>query len=196
MPTCRLLVDADACPVRREAERAAERFSCPLILFANSSQKLAGDPMCGLDSRRPHVARTIQSASRAAGAGEKAEGTHDDRGLDNPRHSRMVFAGDGPDATDFRLFEECRSADLVITDDLGLAALALSKGARALSSRGRVYRNEEMPALLAGRHGARKARRAGRRTRGPSPFTDADRRRFVQALDALLSSPFHPKEPE
>jgi len=156
LPICRLLVDADACPVRRETERAAERFGCPLIFFANASQQLA--------ARAGRVVVSDQS--------------------------------DRSDASDFLLFAECCPGDVVVTDDIGLASLALSKGARALSSRGRLYGEQDMPLLLARRHTARKARRAGERTRGPRPFTDADRRRFLRALDALLSAPFQPKEPE
>jgi hypothetical protein len=147
----RVLVDADACPVRREILRAAERHGNEALFFANASQEAAGP-------------------------------------LNPPRQAsgRTVRVGDGPDAADFAIATQCRAGDIVVTDDIGLAALAAGKGARAISSQGRLFRPELLPLLLEERHFARKARRAGGRTRGPRPLTAADRDRFTRALERLL----------
>jgi len=147
----RVLVDADACPVRTEITRAAERHGLEALFFANSSQTSAED------SRPPRRAS---------------------------RQTERV--GDGPDAADFAIATRCREGDIVVTDDIGLASLAASKGARAISSRGRIFSPDLLPALLEERHRARKARRAGRRTRGPRALSDADRHRFVAALEEML----------
>ena len=141
----RVLVDEDACPVRREIARAAERCGIEALFFANSSQEAA-------DSSNP----------------------------------RTVRVDDRPDAADFAIATQCRAGDLVVTDDIGLAALVTGKGASAISSRGRFFRPEVLPLLLAERHRSRKARRAGGRTRGPRALTAADRRRFAAALDEWL----------
>ena len=141
----RVLVDADACPVRREIARAAERYGIEALFFANLSQEAAG--------------------------------------LSN---LRTVRVDDRPDAADFAIATQCRAGDIVVTDDIGLAALATGKGARAISSRGRLFRPDLLPLLLAERHRSRKARRAGGRTRGPRAPTAADRRRFAAALDEWL----------
>ncbi len=93
-----------------------------------------------------------------------------------------VVVGDGTDAADFALFRESASDSVVVTDDIGLAAMALSRGAAALSSRGRRFEHGAIETQLHLRHLGRKARRAGKRTGGPPPFTGADRRRFVRAL--------------
>lgn len=142
--TMRVLVDADACPVRREIERVAARCKVPVRHYANPSQT------------PDHAAETIT-------------------------------AGDGRDSADFALFLECRPGDIVVTDDLGLAATVLSRGAAALSSRGRRFLPETIASLLHARHLGKKARRAGKRTPGPSPFTPADRQRFVQALEQIIA---------
>ena len=140
-----MLVDADACPVRREIARAAERHEIEALFFANSSQENAGTA--------------------------------------NPR---TVQVADGPDAADFAIATQCRAGDIVVTDDIGLAALVAGKGARAISSRGRLFRAETLPLLLEERHRSRKARRAGCRTRGPRALSVPDRTRFTCALELLL----------
>jgi len=90
------------------------------------------------------------------------------------------------DAADFAMAQSCRRGDVVVTDDLGLVALALARGAEVLSSRGRRFAAAQVPALLERRHLLAKARRAGRRTPAVAAMTPADRRRFVEALSALL----------
>lgn len=140
----RILVDADACPVRGEVERAGERFGAAVCYFAGPATQLASGS------------------------------------------ARVVTAPGGRDGADFAVFLECGAGDVVVTDDTGLAAMVLSRGARALSSRGRRFRPETIGGELHGRHLAQKARRAGKRTRGPRPFTAADRSRFIAALADLL----------
>jgi hypothetical protein len=98
-----------------------------------------------------------------------------------------VIRAEGPDAADFALFSACRRGDIVVTDDLGLAALVLSRGAAALSSRGRRYAPASMRSLLHQRHLARKARRAGKRTGGPSAMRAADHARFARRLREMLA---------
>jgi len=137
-------VDGDACPVRREVERAARHFAVPVRYFSHPTQIRIGSP----DTSH----RTVE----------------------------------GPDAVDFAIVAACRDGDVVVTDDLGLAAMVVSRGAVALSSRGRRFAPHEMTARLHVRHLARKARRAGRRTHGPKPFTAADRRRFETVLSGII----------
>jgi hypothetical protein len=144
-PVLRVLVDADACPVRREIARAAERHGVAALFFANSSQEAA------------------ESSSL-----------------------RTVRVADRPDAADFAIATQCRAGDIVVSDDIGLAALVTGKGARAISSRGRLFRPDVLPLLLEERHRARKARRAGGRTRGPRALTVLDRARFTCELEQLL----------
>jgi len=98
-------------------------------------------------------------------------------------HHRLV---EGPDGADFAILAVCSARDVVVTDDVGLATIALSRGAAVISSRGKRYRNAEMATRLYLRHLARKARRAGFRTRGPAPFTHADRRSFAMALGEAI----------
>lgn len=143
----RLLVDADACPVRREISRAAARHGAEARFFANSSQESA-------------AASTLPTTR----------------------------VDDRPDAADFAIATQCHEGNIVVTDDIGLAALAAGNGALAISSRGRLFHPDALPQLLELRHRSRKAHRAGERTPGPRALTAQDRARFVRALESLLTN--------
>jgi uncharacterized protein YaiI (UPF0178 family) len=98
-----------------------------------------------------------------------------------------VTAPSGRDAADFAIVEMLEPDDIVVTQDIGLAAMVLGRSARAVSPRGRVYHPIAIDAQLAVRHEEQKVRRAGGRTRGPTAFTDEDRERFADALKDLFA---------
>ena len=54
-------------------------------------------------------------------------------------YSQVINVQAGKDATDYAVFSNCEKGDLVITQDIGLASLVLSKGAKAIHPCGRVY---------------------------------------------------------
>lgn len=99
---------------------------------------------------------------------------------------RMISSGS--DAVDIALMNLCRRGDVVITQDYGVAAMVLGKGAYALHHSGKRYTNENIDLMLMERHLAKKARRASGKhhLRGPARFTDDDRRRYIAALEAVL----------
>lgn len=94
----------------------------------------------------------------------------------------------GRDAADFAIIERLAAVDVVVTQDIGLAAMVLGKGAAALSPRGRVFHLATIDAELAVRHAEARHRRQGGRTRGPSAFTEEDREHFRDSLERLLSA--------
>lgn len=102
---------------------------------------------------------------------------------DEPGH---IVVGDDPQATDIALMNLVRPRDIVVTQDWGLAALVLAKGARALSPAGQVYEPGKIDFLLEERHLKAKFRRGGGRTKGPSARTADDDRRFENTLRLLL----------
>lgn len=93
-----------------------------------------------------------------------------------------------PDAVDYAIANRVAPGDVVVTQDYGLAALVLGKGARALSPRGLIYDSGNIESLLAERHFAQKRRRAGKRTKGPAKLESADRERFRDSLEKSLAS--------
>ena len=92
----------------------------------------------------------------------------------------------GRDSADLRLANEMEPGDIVVTQDFGVAALALGKGCRALSQNGLVFTGQNMDQLLFERYVGQKVRRAGRRTQGPGKRTAQQDAAFRQALAGLL----------
>ena len=79
-----------------------------------------------------------------------------------------------------------KGADLVVTQDYGLAAMALAKQALVLSQNGMQYTADNIDALLLARHTARKIRMGGGRLKGPAKRTREQDEDFRRALCALL----------
>ena len=103
--------------------------------------------------------------------------------------AKTVMVARGADSADFRLVNLVRSSDLVVTQDYGLAAMCLAKGARVLNQDGRAYDAENIDGLLSMRHVAKEARRAGRRggrLKGPPKRERAQDDRFAEALRRLM----------
>jgi uncharacterized protein YaiI (UPF0178 family) len=144
----KVFIDADACPVTREAISIARSHGASVVLVANDTQNLAR-----------HASRPGVEALQVSG---------------------------GRDAADFAIIERLAAGDVVVTQDIGLAAMALGRRAGAVSPRGRVFYEATIDAEMAVRHAESKLRRAGGRHRGPSPFEDDDRERFSDALERLL----------
>lgn len=95
----------------------------------------------------------------------------------------------GADAVDIALLNLCRRGDVVVTQDYGVAAMALGKGAYAIHHSGKRYTDDNIGIMLMERHLAKKARRASGKhhLRGPAKFTEEDRQRFSAALEELIS---------
>lgn len=94
----------------------------------------------------------------------------------------------GADSVDFALANRVKTGDIVITQDYGLAAMCLAKGAVVLHQDGWRYTSDNIQSLLFTRHEARKYRNAGGRTKGPAKRTKAQDDAFEQALNELLQN--------
>lgn len=111
-------------------------------------------------------------------------------------YASVRYVSSGADAVDIALMNLCRRGDIVITQDYGVAAMALGKGAYAMHHTGKRYTNENIDIMLMERHLARKARRASGKhhLHGPSRFTDEDRNRFTDALGTLIEGAIQTQE--
>ena len=102
-------------------------------------------------------------------------------------YSEIRVIGAGADAVDIALINLCRRGDIVVTQDYGVAALALGKGAKAIHQSGRWYTDENIDGLLMERHMAKVARRKSKNhLKGPAKRTDEDDRRFEESFRRLL----------
>jgi uncharacterized protein YaiI (UPF0178 family) len=141
----KIIVDADACPVKTEIVKAASPFQVEVIMVASFDHHLA--PMDGVEIVQ--VDRSDQSV-------------------------------------DLYIVNRIAPGDVLITQDFGLAALALGKRAIALSNRGQEYTDRTIDFLLDRRHEQAKQRRGGKHSKGPKPFSDEDRQFFLQSLTKVL----------
>ena len=142
-----ILVDADACPVVRLVEQAAQKFDIPVTLLCDTNHILQSD------------------------------------------YSQVRVVGAGADAVDFALFNLCRAGDIVVTQDYGVAAMALGKGAYAIHQSGRLYTDDNIDQLLMERHLAKKARQSSKHhLKGPRKRTPEDDERFLRAFTQLLQT--------
>lgn len=103
-------------------------------------------------------------------------------------YSEVVVVGAGADAVDYKLISICHRGDIVVTQDYGVAAMALGKGAFAIHQSGKWYTNENIDQMLMERHLNKKARRASNRNhiKGPRKRTDEDDQRFAESFEKLL----------
>lgn len=160
-----LFIDADACPVTRESLDAARRFRLPCVVAGDSGHNLLNH-VRGHDPVEPTDGFWV----------------------------RVLQVGQGKDSADFAIVCELEEGDVVVTQDFGLASMALGRGAQAIGVRGHVYDRRTIDALMMVRHAEQAERRKPKRERGkiqgdkhPS-FTSEDRERFVRNLNELLAN--------
>lgn len=104
----------------------------------------------------------------------------------NDGYSRVITVDKGADSVDFALIGLLNCNDVVVTQDYGLAAMTLGKGAKVINQNGLIYTNENIDRLLMERHLSAKARRARNRTKGPAKRTKEDDDKFEVAFAELL----------
>lgn len=103
-------------------------------------------------------------------------------------YSEVRTIGAGADAVDFALINMAARGDIVVTQDYGVAAMALGKGCYGIHQSGRLYTNENIDQLLMERHMAKAARRASSKNhlKGPRKRTREDDEHFEEAFQRLV----------
>jgi len=117
----KILVDADACPVKEIIVSCGREFEVPVIMFIDTSHFYD-------------------------------DGT-----------SLVVQVDTASDSVDIAMANRVERGDICVTQDYGLAALLLGKGARVINQNGFIYTNENIERLLFERHISREMRKAGKR---------------------------------
>jgi uncharacterized protein YaiI (UPF0178 family) len=152
-----ILIDADACPVTAEALQLARKNALPVLIVGNTTQKIAR-----------HIRRSDPT--------QPTQGFWVD----------LLQVGVGADSADFALVEQLKPNDIVVTQDIGLAAMVLGRSAFAIGVRGREYLLATIDFDMEMRHIEKKVRRQGGRTKGPAPFSEEDREHFVENLQRII----------
>jgi|GEM_PF-266259 len=100
---------------------------------------------------------------------------------------RSVQVAQGPDVADDWIAEAARAGDLVITQDIPLAARVVPAGASVIQTSGRELDQESIDEALALRDLKETLREGGEMTGGPPPFGNKQKQRFANALDRWLT---------
>jgi len=102
------------------------------------------------------------------------------------RWVRAIQVAGGFDVADNEIVQRLAAGDLVVTQDIPLAAQAIDKGALALHPRGELYTRETIAQRLSMRNFMDELRGAGVDTGGPAAFHARDRQAFAKQLDRWL----------
>lgn len=103
-------------------------------------------------------------------------------------YSEVRVIGAGADAVDLALINLCQAGDIVVTQDYGVAAMALGKKAYVIHQNGWQYNAGNIDILLMKRHMAKKARRSKKNLhlKGPAKRTEEDDDKFATGLIRLI----------
>lgn len=104
----------------------------------------------------------------------------------NKDGAETVVVEKGADSADFRLVNMLSKGDIAVTQDYGLAAMCLARGAVPISQNGLIYNEKNIDELLFSRFVSKKIRRAGGRLKGPSKRTLEQDEKFIRTLEKLL----------
>ena len=100
----------------------------------------------------------------------------------------LAIFDDRPDAADIWIADQAGAGDIVITSDIPLAARAVAAGSHVLRPDGSPITPDNVGTTLATRDLMADQRAADPFHQGRGrPFSKADRGRFAQALDQILS---------
>ena len=141
----KILVDADACPVKTIIENVAKSLKIRVLMVIDTSHIL------------------------------------------EPGYCEIIQVSKAPDAVDIALINRTEPGDIVVTQDYGVATMALGKKAFAINQNGRYYTEDNIDLMLFERHLAGKQRRAGRRTGSIKKRSKEDDLHFETAFLRLCS---------
>ena len=104
-------------------------------------------------------------------------------------YSNVRFIGAGADAVDYALVNLIDKGDVVVTQDYGVAAMALSKGGNCIHHSGRIFTDDNIGGLLMDRHLSKKARmsKSKHHIKGPKKRIRNDDECFEKAFEKLIT---------
>lgn len=146
----KILVDADACPVKDIIEDIAIKLEIPVVMLIDTSHILHSE------------------------------------------YSQVISVSQAPDAVDFALINRTEKGDIVVTQDYGVAAMALGKGAYAIHHNGKIYTDYNIDIMLMERDYAKKLRQSGKRVKGHNKKrTYKQDLQFAEAFEMLCKRAFN-----
>ena len=141
----RIMVDADACPVKNEILEVAKQNNMEVHMFFDNA----------------HV--------------------YEDG------YSTVYILDKGADSVDYALINKSIAGDIVVSQDYGVATMALSKKAYPINQNGMIYDDDNIMSLLTNRAMNQKIRRH-KNMKGPKKRTKQNNIDFKNSLIKLINS--------
>lgn len=101
-------------------------------------------------------------------------------------YSEVRYVDKGFQSVDMALINVTEKGDIIVTQDYGVAAMALGRKAYAINPKGYIYDNDNIDRLLFERHISAKVRRGGGKTSNPRKRTKEDDERLHHNLLKLI----------
>jgi Uncharacterized protein conserved in bacteria len=142
----KIIVDADASPVKNEIIQLAGQYTVPVVLVSSIA----------------HYSFETY-----------------------PSYVKILYVEKGADRADFKIVQLAEKGDIIVTQDYGLASLLLPKGCRVVHHMGYEYTTKILNVyskIVTSVH----LKKSGERTKGPRPFTEANRQNFIVFFNELL----------
>ena len=140
-----ILVDADACPVKKEIIKVSERYNLEVIFISNG----------GI---RPYPSPLV----------------------------KIVIVTEEPDAADTWIVNNLVARDVVITNDIPLAAECVKLGAKVIKTNGQSIDQDTIGIVVASRNLAQSLRETGEIRGYNAPYSPRDRSQFLRTLDLTI----------
>ena len=104
-------------------------------------------------------------------------------------YAQTIIVDKGKDCADLRVVNLCSDGDIVITQDYGVASMALAKKAKCINQNGLYYTEDNIDFLMSMRHAAAVERRKNKsHMKGQSKRTKEDDEKFLSAFIKLLDA--------
>lgn len=142
----KILVDADACPVKNIIVKVAKELDLVVLMFIDTSHILKDE------------------------------------------YAQVITVDKARDSVDISLINKTVKGDIVITQDYGVATMALGRGAFPIHQSGMIFDKDNIDRLLFERYLSQKVRRAGGRTSNFKKRTKEDDENFEKSFRNLCDN--------
>lgn len=99
---------------------------------------------------------------------------------------KSIQVAHGADSADREIVERMHAGDIVVTQDIPLAAQVIEKGGTAINPRGDIYTPDNVRARLHLRDFMEVLRGSGVQTGGPPPISDKEKKSFADSLEKTI----------
>ena len=106
----------------------------------------------------------------------------------NDGYSRVIYCSKGMDSVDFKLLNDVKSKDIVVTQDYGLASMCLLKTKYVINQNGLKYTENNIDNLLQTRYISQKQRKSSHHIKGPKKRTNEQDDKFREEFEKLIIS--------